>query len=88
VLPGKWRIENGDAMEHTFKLTFELIDKNIDMDILMERLGAAGCNDALVGVGHPGRITLEFTRQAQDMLAARVSAIADVTMAIPIAKLT
>lgn len=75
-------------MEFTFKLSYELLDKDVDIDVLIERLGNAGCNDAVVGVGKPGRITLEFTRQAHDVLAARASALADVKKAIPTAKLT
>lgn len=74
-------------MEHTFKLKFELPDKDVDIDVLIERLGEAGCSDALIGVGEAGRITLEFTRQAQDEAAARASAWADVSRAIPSATL-
>lgn len=74
-------------MEFTFKLSYELYDEDFDVDALIEQLGEAGCNDALVGVGQPGRITLEFTRQAQDEEAARASALADVSRAIPDAKL-
>jgi len=74
-------------MVFTFKLSYELIDRDVDIDVLIERLGEAGCTDALVGVGHPGRITLDFTRQAHDVLAARASAQADVRRVLPDAKL-
>lgn len=36
---------------------------------LVERLGAAGCDDALVGIGRVGHLSLEFTRQAVMELA-------------------
>src|SRR5439155_384770 len=53
----------------------------------IERLGAAGCDDALVGIGQPGRIALEFTREAHSAEAALVSALTDVKRAIPSARL-
>ncbi len=40
-----------------------------------------------VGVGQPGRIALEFTRESETAEAALVSAVADVKRAIPTAKL-
>lgn len=33
------------------------------MDALFERLAEEGCDDALVGVGQPRRLALEFTRE-------------------------
>ena len=55
-------------MEYTFTLRYQLPDRSIDPDILLEQLGAAGCEDALVGMGLPGRIALEFTREASSAL--------------------
>lgn len=52
----------------------------------MDRLGAAGCDDALVGVGQPGRIALEFVREAESAEAALMSALADVKRPIPSAE--
>src|SRR5690606_598600 len=56
-------------------------------DELVERLGAAGCDDALWGVGQPGRIALEFTRESQSAEIALASAIEDGNQAIPSAHL-
>ncbi len=53
----------------------------------MERLGEAGCDDALVGIGQPGRLALAFTREAPSAQAAMRSALADVKRAIPEARL-
>jgi hypothetical protein len=50
------------------------------------RQGAAGCEDALVGIGQQGRIALEFVRRAQ-RARALMSALADVKLAIPSTKL-
>lgn len=48
-------------MEHTLILKYALTPADADIDAVMERLGAQGCTDAIVGVGQPGRIALEFT---------------------------
>ena len=51
-------------MEFTFVLKYQLSNEDDDMDALVERLGEAGCDDALVGTGQPGRLALEFVREA------------------------
>ena len=74
-------------MEYTFTLKYQLADEDRDADALVERLGEAGCDDALVGIGQPGRLALEFTREAVDADEAVRSALADVRRAAPSAKL-
>jgi len=74
-------------MEFVFTLKYRLSADDCDQLELVERLGAAGCDDALIGVGQPGRIALEFTREALSAEAALMSALADVKHAIPTAKL-
>jgi predicted DNA-binding transcriptional regulator AlpA len=74
-------------VEYTFTLKYQLAEQDASHDDLVERLGAAGCDDALVGVGQPGRIALEFVREAESAEAALMSALADVKRAIPSAKL-
>jgi len=74
-------------MEYTFTLKYQLADDDRDPDALVERLGAAGCDDALVGIGVPGRLALEFTREAANAEAAVRSALADVRSAVPSARL-
>lgn len=74
-------------MQYRFTLNYQLVDDAVDIDALIERLGAAGCDDALVGIGLPGRIALEFTRTAKSAQAAMTSALADVKRAIPFAQL-
>lgn len=74
-------------MEYTFTLKYRLADDDRDVDSLVERLGEAGCDDALVGIGQPRRLALEFTREAPDAEAAVRSALADVRRAVPSAKL-
>jgi|APEBP8051073220_1049391.scaffolds.fasta_scaffold00415_40 predicted DNA-binding transcriptional regulator AlpA len=74
-------------MEYTFTLKYQLAEDDCDLDALVERLGEAGCDDALVGIGQPGRLALEFTREAVDAAAAVRSALADVRNAVPSAKL-
>jgi predicted DNA-binding transcriptional regulator AlpA len=50
-------------------------------------LGEGGGDVALVGIGPPGRVALEFTREAADAEAAVHSALVDVRSAVPSARL-
>jgi len=76
-------------MEHEFTLRFRLdpADNAGDVEDILERLGEAGCLDALVGVGAPGEIVLDFTRTATSLAQAIRIAVADVENAIPTAVL-
>ncbi|MBP1202924.1 hypothetical protein JOD97_000938 [Duganella sp. 1411] len=74
-------------MEYVFTLNYQLVDGDRDTEALVERLGQAGCEDALVGIGQPGRLALEFTRESDTADAALRSALADVREAIPSATL-
>jgi dsRNA-specific ribonuclease len=65
--------------EHEFELYFSLPAG--DIDDVIERL-AEKCNDAIVGSGVPGRISLEFIREELDRDTAIKSAIGDVLEAI------
>ena len=72
-------------MEYEFTLKFAIPGTNADE--LVDRLGAAGCTDALVGTGQPARIALNFTREANSAMTAIVSALEDSRKAIPEARL-
>src|SRR5437868_15422536 len=74
-------------MEYTFTLKYQLADDDLDPEALVERLGDAGCDDSLVGIGQPGRLALEFTREADNADAAVRSALVDVHRAVPSATL-
>lgn len=74
-------------MEYTFTLKYQLADDDRNPDVLVERLGEAGCDDALVGIGQPGRLALEFIREAENADLAVRSALADVRSAVPSARL-
>jgi len=73
--------------EYEFTLTFVLPAVPADIDDVVERLGAAGCDDATVGIGRRGRLALAFTRDAETAGAAVRSALADVRAAVPDARL-
>lgn len=73
-------------MEYVFTLKYQLTDDD-DTDALIERLGAAGCDDALVGIGQRGRLALEFIREASCAREAVESALAAVRQAVPGARL-
>jgi predicted DNA-binding transcriptional regulator AlpA len=72
---------------YEFTLKFSLPVSESDMDELVERLGEAGCDDALIGIGQPGRIALEFAREAESAFDAISSAVANIKGAVPDAKL-
>ena len=72
---------------YEFTLKFSMSITHQQIDAWVERLGAEGCNDALVGTGRPGRMALDFTRSAPSAEAAVLSALADVKRALPGAKL-
>lgn len=74
-------------MEYIFTLKYQLAEHSCDLDVLVERLAEAGCEDTLVGIGQPGRLALEFTREADSADNAIRSALSDVQCAIPSAKL-
>lgn len=73
--------------EYHFTLAFALPLKTVDIDGLVESLGAAGCDDAIVGIGSWGRLALAFAREAESASAALTSALADVREAEPQARL-
>ena len=72
---------------YEFRLKFSLPASETDMDELVERLGEAGCDDALIGIGQPGRIALDFAREADSAFRAISSAVADIRHVVPDAKL-
>lgn len=74
-------------MEYDFVLKFKLAEGSPDASDLVERLGEEGCDDAVVGIGQPGRIALNFTREADSAQQAIISALEDVKRAIPAAEL-
>ena len=74
-------------MEYEFTIKFKLPGTGDDIDEVVEKLGNAGCDDALVGIGTPGRISLKFAREAKTSEAAILSAIKDVKKAVPEAEL-
>ena len=74
-------------MEYEFTLKFMLASQDVGADELVERLGEAGCNDALVGIGQTGRLALDFKREAKSAKQAIFSALEEVKGAIPDAKL-
>lgn len=70
-------------MEYNFTLKYQINHGNDEGDDIAERLGAGGCDDALLGLGQPGRIALNFSRQAKSAENAVLSALADVKKSLP-----
>ncbi|WDY59010.1 helix-turn-helix transcriptional regulator [Pseudomonas sp. PSKL.D1] len=73
-------------MEYEFTLKYQLAEGE-DADALLERLAEAGCDDALVGIGQPGRLALAFVRESSSAKEAIASALNDVRQAVPGARL-
>lgn len=73
--------------EYEFTLRFALSEAETDTEQLVEKLYAAGCDDALVGTGMPGRVALQFSREAATAAEAMLSAIRNVKQAAPDARL-
>ncbi len=69
--------------EYEFTLRFRLPPGETDSDALVDRLYEAGCDDALIGIGRPGRIAVDFIRDAGSALDAISSAISEVMRAVP-----
>lgn len=76
------------ATEYEFTLRFTLNDATVPVDHRLERLAVAGCDDALPGIGQPGRIALAFSRSAQSAQEAVLGALDDARRAMPDARLT
>ena len=74
-------------MVFTFTLKYELTSDESDMDTLMESLAEEDRDDALIGVGLPGRLALEFVREAPSADDAIEGAIENVRRAVPNARL-
>jgi predicted DNA-binding transcriptional regulator AlpA len=64
-------------------LNFTLSREADDPADFLDALFEAGCDDAVVGVGRPGMVGLDFARDAESAEAALRSAIDDVVRAIP-----
>ena len=73
--------------EYEFALRFVVRSIEVISDELVEQLGDAGCDDALIGVGHAGRIAMEFARTSDSAHEAILSAIRDVRGVLPDAEL-
>ena len=72
--------------EYDFALIFELLE-NENAEDCLDALYEAGCDDATIGMGKIGFISVDFIREAESCYDAIESAIANVKTAIPHAKL-
>jgi hypothetical protein len=69
--------------QYDFTLTFALGQSDADPESFVEPLMKEGCDDALIGIGRPGCIALDFSREASSAEEAVLSALSDVKRAIP-----
>lgn len=73
--------------EYEFELHFKLPESANDSEMYLDALFESGCDDALLGLGKPGYIALDFTREAPSAAEALKSAVENVLSAIPEAEL-
>jgi hypothetical protein len=73
--------------EYDFTLKFNFNNPQADPQEYVEILYTSGCDDALVGIGKQGNISLNFIRSAESAYIAISSAILNVKQAIPQANL-
>jgi hypothetical protein len=73
--------------EYDFTLKFNLQNLQVNPEIYVEQLYDGGCEDALIGIGQQGYLSLNFTREAPSAYEAVSSAITDVKNVIPQATL-
>lgn len=72
---------------YDFTLKFDITNLECEPETLLDQLYEAGCGDAIIGIGRPGRLAMNFTRDATSATEAVSSALSDVNKAIPQAKL-
>ncbi|WP_310481053.1 DNA-binding protein [Chamaesiphon sp. VAR_48_metabat_403] len=68
--------------EYSFTLKFNFSNPQLDPNSYIEQLYESGCDDALIGIGKQGCISLDFIREASSAFGAVSSAISDVKKAI------
>ncbi|WP_204151981.1 DNA-binding protein [Leptolyngbya sp. CCY15150] len=73
--------------DYDFTLKFNLQQPKVDPSVYVEALYAGGCDDALIGIGKKGYISLNFIREAPFAYEAMSTAIADAKRVIPHASL-
>jgi hypothetical protein len=69
--------------EYSFTLKFDFHDSQADPSSYVEQLYEGGCDDALIGVGKQGSISLNFIREAPSAFEAISSSITNVKNVLP-----
>jgi hypothetical protein len=74
-------------VDYDFTLKFDISILECEPDTFLDQLYEAGCDDAIIGIGRPGRLSMNFIREAKTASEAVLSALSDVKKALPQAKL-
>jgi hypothetical protein len=69
--------------EYSFTLKFNFHDTQADPSSYVEQLYEGGCDDALIGVGKQGSISLDSIREAPSAFEAISGSIANVENVLP-----
>ena len=73
--------------EYDFVLMFRLNQSDPNPEHYLDLLYEAGCDDALLGIGKPGYLALDFSRESNSAFDAIESAIANVKSVLAEAEL-
>jgi hypothetical protein len=73
--------------DYDFTLKFDITTIECEPETLLDQLYEAGCADAIMVIGQPGRIAMNFTREARSASEAVSSALSDIKKALPQARL-
>lgn len=74
-------------MNFNFTLIYQLSPHDADQEAIVERFGAAGHTDVLIGLGVSGCLALEYMRPAKDADEALQGALSEVADVMPEATL-
>ncbi len=73
--------------EYDFTLIFQLTEPDVNPEIYVEALYEAGCDDALIGTGKLGYLSLNFLRESNSAFEAISSGINNVKSVLTEAEL-
>ncbi|MEI6541994.1 MAG: DNA-binding protein [Methylococcales bacterium] len=73
--------------DYDFTLKFDISTLDREPETLLDQLYECGCDDAIIGIGRPGRLSINFIREAESASKAVSTALSDVKKALPYAKL-
>jgi len=72
-----------EIREFEFDVMIRLPQGCPDIEVVLDRLYEAGCDDAVVGCGNPGSLGLSFIREGTDREVVIAGAVRDALAGLP-----